>query len=97
MKFPLLVEHILRVIFRCEGKLDLTSDDLQRSLTSKGQNIHWQSQKVVKTIYTMSMICFCVPNVCQILDLTVLNHKHNTKVMSRSHQGHLKVKLAENS
>ena len=42
----------------------------------------------------MSMICLCVPNVCQLLDETVLNHKHNTKVMSRSHQGLLKGKLA---
>ena len=45
----------------------------------------------------MSMICFCVPIVCQILEDTALNDKHNIKVMSRSHQGHLKVKMAENS
>ena len=45
----------------------------------------------------MSMICFCVPKVCQIFEETVLKYKHNTKVMLRSHQGHLKVKLAENS
>ena len=45
----------------------------------------------------MYMICFCVPKVCQILDDTALNDKHNIKVMARSYQGHLKVKLAENS
>ena len=28
MEFPPLVKHILRVILRCRGKLDLTSDDL---------------------------------------------------------------------
>ena len=44
----------------------------------------------------MSMICFCVPKVRQILKETALNDKHNIKVMSRLHQGHLKVKLAEN-
>ena len=44
----------------------------------------------------MSMICFCVPKVCQILEETALNDKHSIKVMSRLNQGHLKVKLAEN-
>ena len=41
------------------------------------------------------MICFCVPKVCQILEETVSINKHNTEVMSRSHQGHLKDKLAK--
>ena len=45
----------------------------------------------------MSMICLCVPKVCQLPEVTVLNYKNNTKVMSRPHQGHLKVELAENS
>ena len=35
--------------------------------------------------------------MCQILEETALNDKHNIKVMSKSHQGHLKVKLPENS
>ena len=47
---PLLV-HTLGFILRCGGKLDLTPGDLQRSLTSKGQNIQLRSQKVVKIVY----------------------------------------------
>ena len=45
----------------------------------------------------MYMICFFVPKVCQIREEAALNDKHNIKVMSKSYQGHLKVKLAENS
>ena len=36
MTFSPLVEHMLGIILRCGGKLDLTSDDLWMSLTSKG-------------------------------------------------------------
>ena len=56
-----------------------------------------KAKKWWKLSIAMAMISFCVPYVFQILEETVLNHKHNTKVMSKSHQGHLKVKMAENS
>ena len=59
MKLPPILVHILGFILRCGGKLDLTPGDLQRSLTSKGQNIQLQNQKVMKIVYyTIYMIFF---------------------------------------
>ena len=52
MKFQPLVEPIIRAIFRCGGKVDLTS---------KGQNIHWQNQRVVKIVYCNVYDLFLCP------------------------------------
>ena len=60
----------------------------------KGRNIQRQSQQVVEIVYYNVHDLFMCP---KSVSNTVLNYKNNTKVMSRPHQGHLKVKLAENS
>ena len=39
MKFASPLPYTIRFIFRCTGKLDLTSEDCQRSSTSKCLNI----------------------------------------------------------
>ena len=59
-----LLAHILIFILRCGGKLDLTPGDLQGSSTSKGQNTHSQSQKVMKIVYYyIYKLCLCSRSV----------------------------------
>ena len=60
MKFLLVLVHAISFIFRSGAKADLTSEDGERSMTSKYQNIgvwrHW----LMVNMFMMYKPCICV-------------------------------------
>ena len=50
---------------------------------------------VVKFVYYHILNYFCIPEICQMLKETTNNDKNNNKIISKLHQVHFKVKIAE--
>ena len=60
MKFLPVLVHAPSFIFRSGGKADLTSEDRERSMTSKYQNIDVWRHWLMVNMFMMYKPCICV-------------------------------------
>ena len=60
MKFLPVLVHAISLIFRSGGKADLTSKDLERSMTLKYQNIDVLRHWLMVNMFMMYKPCICV-------------------------------------
>ena len=87
MKLLPLVAHILVFILRCGCKLDHRHRKVKILIR--------EDKKWWKLCITIFINCVCIPEVCQMLKMTTVNDKKNTKVIGKLHQSHFKVEIAK--